>query len=206
MIRKQLIRKCLFSGSLCLLVFGPAIINAQETEPTPKKTEVTSTPDDKGNEIELSNENEGTPTAAEKKVYLPQSGSEEGGNIIMMPAPNKAMLGLVPVKAIKEGVLVELVIANSPAEKAGLKKGDIITQVNETSVNDVADFTKLMATFQPDNIINIGYTRDGENNQTKATLAKGSAPTRLLKTADGKVIEEKKEENKPIITKEGDGN
>jgi serine protease Do len=48
---------------------------------------------------------------------------------------------------VKDGVLVRQVIRNSPAEKAGLKAGDVITKVNSATVDSTRDITaQLRAT------------------------------------------------------------
>jgi len=40
---------------------------------------------------------------------------------------------------VKNGVLVERVLEDSPAQKAGLKAGDIIVKINDKTINDFAD-------------------------------------------------------------------
>jgi type II secretory pathway component PulC len=155
-------------------------------------------------------EEEGAQVEVEKTVELLPDGSEKTviTKTIIKPATNSAFLGVAPGDAIIGGVLLELIIENSPADKAGLKKGDIITQINETTINTFKDITKALATFQPEETINIGYTRDGKKNQTKATLAKANknAPTKIWKTEDGEEIELKDGQKIKFIKEEGDGN
>src|SRR5262249_18455490 len=45
---------------------------------------------------------------------------------------------------VKEGVLVSSVAPDSPAEKAGLKAGDVITSVNGRTVDDLRDLTERL--------------------------------------------------------------
>lgn len=49
-----------------------------------------------------------------------------------------------------EGVMVTAVEKNTPAESAGLKRGDLIILANDIIVNSVLSFDKIMTTLQPD--------------------------------------------------------
>jgi type II secretory pathway component PulC len=149
--------------------------------------------------------NDGSQVTVEKNVEILSDGSEKTviTKTIIKPAPNRAFLGVVPGDAIKEGVLLDLIIEESPAAKAGLKKGDIITQINETTVNTFEDLTKILATFKPEDAINISYIREGNKNQTKATLAKAnnSTTTKTWNTENGEVIELKKDQKMKFTEK-----
>ena len=46
------------------------------------------------------------------------------------------------------GVIIDRVIAGSPAEKAGLAVGDIVRTVNGHEVNDIEEMRYLIATMQ----------------------------------------------------------
>ncbi len=49
----------------------------------------------------------------------------------------------------QEGIYVTEVIKNGPAESAGIKEGDIITQVDETKLNTMNDLREYIYTKQP---------------------------------------------------------
>lgn len=49
-----------------------------------------------------------------------------------------------------EGVIITAVEKNTPAEEAGLKRGDLIILADDIVVNSVFSFDKIMATLQPD--------------------------------------------------------
>jgi S1-C subfamily serine protease len=62
----------------------------------------------------------------------------------------------------------------SPAEKAGLQAGDIITAVNGTHVADVNQFVATIAGYAPGNTVSLTVNRGGQTKTIKLTL--GSQP------------------------------
>jgi len=66
-----------------------------------------------------------------------------------------------------KGVIVSDVYPNSPAEKEGLDRGDVITSVNQTRVKDILDWEDLTIYAQPGEILEISYLRKGENKKTQ---------------------------------------
>lgn len=84
---------------------------------------------------------------------------------------NKAFLG-VATKASSEGALIVDVNEGSPAEKAGLKEEDIITQVNKEKIEGPSDLYKVIGQYKADDKITIEYIREGKKNQKEIVLAK----------------------------------
>jgi serine protease Do len=68
------------------------------------------------------------------------------------------------------GVFVERVDAGTPAEKGGLKAGDVITSLNGKKINDVTQFRMAVADEQPGSRIAMQVLRDGKNAEVTATL------------------------------------
>ena len=68
------------------------------------------------------------------------------------------------------GVAVAQVEANSPAEKAGLKVGDVITAINGTSIQDVNEFRLQVAGFAPGTTIHLKIARSGQTMDVPVTL------------------------------------
>lgn len=70
----------------------------------------------------------------------------------------------------QNGVAIMSVAAGSPAEKAGLKGGDIITTVNGQPVKTGNDLVNPIATAPIGSKVKIGYVRDGQAKETFATV------------------------------------
>lgn len=68
------------------------------------------------------------------------------------------------------GVAIAQVEPNSPAEKAGLKVGDVITGINGTSISDVNEFRLQVAGFAPGTTIHLKIARNGQNMDMPVTL------------------------------------
>ncbi len=59
-----------------------------------------------------------------------------------------------------EGVLVRSVDKNSPAEKAGLKAGDVIVKVGDERLNDRADLSRTLRNYRQGGKLNLGVVRE----------------------------------------------
>jgi S1-C subfamily serine protease len=66
------------------------------------------------------------------------------------------------------------VISGGPAEKAGLKTGDIIESVNGQEVNEQNSLTRILQKFKPGDQVEVKYLRDGKEATVKATLKEAS--------------------------------
>ena len=69
-----------------------------------------------------------------------------------------------------EGALVGEVEANSPAQKAGLKTGDIILDVNGHSVYDANQLRNMISSMRPDSNVTLKIWRDGAQRTLPVTL------------------------------------
>jgi len=68
------------------------------------------------------------------------------------------------------GVAVAEVTANSPALKAGMKVGDVITAINGSPVEDVNSFRLAVAGFAPGTTVHLKVARNGQNLDIPVTL------------------------------------
>ncbi len=77
-----------------------------------------------------------------------------------------AGLGLEEAK----GALVSEVVADSPAERAGLEAGDIITAFEETEIETIKDLTRAVAEVRPDSDIELEVWRNGTSKTLDVSL------------------------------------
>ena len=69
------------------------------------------------------------------------------------------------------GALVGDVTPGSPADKAGLKSGDVITQVNGQPIDDASQLKLRVAESAPGSKVQLGVNRNGETKTFEVTLA-----------------------------------
>jgi serine protease Do len=77
-------------------------------------------------------------------------------------------LGLKDVK----GILVSDVTPGGPADKAGIKRGDIIVDLNGTKVDELTELTSMVAQLAPGSEADVKVLRNGEESDFKVTLGK----------------------------------
>jgi serine protease Do len=74
------------------------------------------------------------------------------------------------VYGFKNGVLVQEVQPGGPADKAGLKAGDIIVSIDGRPIKDGDDLVNEIASRRPGSTIRLGYNRDGKPEDTTVTI------------------------------------
>ena len=85
----------------------------------------------------------------------------------------RASLGVVPdygAEGVK-GVKISGTSPGSPAEKAGLKEGDVLVQFGEKKLDNVYDLTEQLTKAKPGTAVKLGVERGGERIELEATLA-----------------------------------
>jgi putative serine protease PepD len=68
------------------------------------------------------------------------------------------------------GALIGSVTANSPASKAGLKAGDVITKFDSTPITKADDLTAAVTAHAPNDKATVTVTRNGKSVQIDVTL------------------------------------
>lgn len=81
----------------------------------------------------------------------------------------------------KEGVLVTTVNDDSPAAKAGMKAGDVITAVNGTTIDDAADLRRRIQEIDDGAEFTIAVMRDRKSQTLKGKL-EGTSRVRRFRT------------------------
>ena len=84
-----------------------------------------------------------------------------------------ASLGLKNV----QGVIVNSVMPNSPADRAGVRQGDIITALNGSTVVDSNELRNKVADTAPGTEVALSILRDGGEQQLRAALGEVNANT-----------------------------
>lgn len=107
------------------------------------------------------------------------------GNNFFSPGPQgfmfhqnagNAFLGVITAKT-DGGAVINNVLDNSSAKKAGLKKGDIITKVNDKEINSPDDLRNAIGEFKAGDEVNINYLRD--DKKKSVTLELGKTPANV---------------------------
>jgi len=99
----------------------------------------------------------------------------------------RGFMGLVPrsmrpfelrQSGVSSGAIVEHVEENSPADKAGLRKGDVIIEIAGKPVRTEIDVRNAMLTHRPGETVEVKYVRDKVTKTTQVKL--GEYPTRAV--------------------------
>ena len=90
----------------------------------------------------------------------------------LKPEPGrKVSLGTVPDFDFQgEGVRITGTVEGSPAQKAGLRKGDILIFIKDTDINNLSDFARVLRGMKPGEKTTVKYTRDGKTLSVDATV------------------------------------
>ena len=79
-------------------------------------------------------------------------------------------------KKISGGAYVDDVSPGSPADKVGIKKGDIISKIGPKTIDGQIDLRNSMLEMAPKSQAKIEYIRDGKTNSATVTLEEAKAP------------------------------
>jgi hypothetical protein len=86
-------------------------------------------------------------------------------------APGGAFLGVSPdFRTESDGVRLGTIVSDSGAAKAGLRDGDILVRVADTSVSTFEDLRRELGRRRPGDTVRLVYLRDGQDHATTATL------------------------------------
>lgn len=85
-------------------------------------------------------------------------------------APERPMIG-VQLEDGDNGPVVRAVAAGSPAEKAGLKVGDVLTKIGDTEITDAASASAAVQALAVGDEVAVEVTRDGKTETVQVTLS-----------------------------------
>ncbi|MBI4785736.1 MAG: PDZ domain-containing protein [Chloroflexi bacterium] len=88
--------------------------------------------------------------------------------------PTPGPRGLPPIQNIQNGVIVSVVEPNSPAQKAGLQAGDIITAVDSANVDQSHPLGDLIQAHKPGDKVTLSVMRGSQSLTLNVEL--GQAP------------------------------
>lgn len=102
------------------------------------------------------------PSKIVRKIYddIVTNGSVRRGAIGVSFTPEQTPALLRSFDA-SHGVLVQSVSAGSPASRAGLKQGDVITMVNSQAIDSGSELLGIISGTQPGQKLRVGFLRNG---------------------------------------------
>jgi photosystem II stability/assembly factor-like uncharacterized protein len=77
---------------------------------------------------------------------------------------------------VRPGSLIGDVVPGAPAENAGLKKGDILVELNGNPVKNTDEFVDAIFAMKPGTDARVGYIRNGKEETADVIVADGSKP------------------------------
>jgi len=92
-------------------------------------------------------------------------------NAMAFSNSNSAFLG-VTTERDDNGAKVTSVSDESPAEKAGLEEGDVITRINDTKIESPEDLVKAIGKFKPEEKVTVTYRRDNKEKKSNGNTWK----------------------------------
>lgn len=80
------------------------------------------------------------------------------------------------------GALVADVVSGGAAEKAGIKKDDVINEVNGVKVNSTAELQEQVGRYRPGDKITVGYVRANKQMRANVNLMNAEGTTDVVST------------------------
>ena len=110
---------------------------------------------------------------------MPPRAWEFSGDNAMIDTEPRAMLGVFTEKDVK-GAKISQVMHDSPAEKAGLEKGDIVTKAGDKDIADPSSLADAIGGLKPGDEVQIQYLRDNKQKQVKVKLGEHTSAARTF--------------------------
>ena len=200
------IRKLLLTLSIvlsCGLIVG-GIVSAQEAPKAPKAPEAPKSPKaevaeaDFDFDFDFDFDMKDMPVWQDDRNFtlLLQGGTFLGVHAEDVTKENMSRYGMRDVR----GVGVTDIVKDSPAEKAGLRKDDVILAFNGEPVTSTRKLQRLVNESSADQNVRLTISRGGSEQEVSATLSKRQG-TGMLNTRIREDIKQKMEQFKKDMTK-----
>jgi serine protease Do len=72
---------------------------------------------------------------------------------------------------VQYGALITETMPGSPARKKGLKRGDVITEIEKNTIKTTRDYYDYLSQYTADEILRVGFFRDGKRHHTALKAA-----------------------------------
>jgi hypothetical protein len=94
--------------------------------------------------------------------------------IVDDPGGERPSFGSMPAypNPVEDGVLLEAVLEGSPAEKAGIKGGDVLIQLGDSKITVLEDFESALRKHMPGDKVKVKVRRGKEIIETEVTLGR----------------------------------
>jgi len=89
------------------------------------------------------------------------------------------------------GALVSDIETGGPADKAGLKRGDVIVAVNGKDIEEMQDLPRTVANYKPGSAIELSIIRDGKPQTVKVNLGEMPGDHKTENASSGDKVEHK---------------
>lgn len=89
---------------------------------------------------------------------------------ISMQALTRDMMNYFNITGMDEGVIVYSVVEGAPAEKAGIRRGDVILSINDQAITDASQVQSIITYHNVGDQVKIKVYRDGETLEFMVTL------------------------------------
>ena len=97
----------------------------------------------------------------------------EGGGFLGVYAENinRVNMGHYRMNQVR-GVGVTQIVKDSPAEKAGLHKDDVILRIDGENITSVRKLNRIVSELAPDQSVRVAFSRGGTEQEVTATIGK----------------------------------
>lgn len=112
----------------------------------------------------------------------------EGGSFLGVHAEdiNKENSGRYGLREVR-GVGITSVVKDSPAEKAGLKKDDVIVRFDNENVTSVRKLNRLVSEVAPDQTVRLAISRGGSEQELAVTIGKRQDYSNAMRGMQGQL-------------------